>query len=119
MKFLRILVLNVFIAAFLPGFGLLGFSLAAHAQVYESTDADGEVTFSDQPTPESKEVIVPETNVGDSIDVPPPAPVPVVEPKPEVAVEELPPELEGDLRGIEYKSNKRRHRRKQPRGHGR
>ena len=114
MKFLRILLLNVFFL--LP---LLGFSLAAHAQVYQSTDAEGEVTFSDQPTPGSSKVDVPATNVGDSVDVPPPAPVPVVAPKPEVAAEELPPELEGDLRGIEYKSNKRRYWRKQPRGQGR
>ena len=114
MKFFRILVLNVFIAASLPGS-----ILPAHAQVYESTDADGNVLFSDQPTPESKEVKVPETNVGDSIDVPPPAPDPVVEPKPEIAIEELPPELEGELRGIEYKSKKKRRRRKQPKGDGR
>ena len=113
MKFFRILVLNVFIVA-----PLLGFSLAAHAQIYQSTDADGNVTFSDQPTPESKEVNVPDTNVGDSVDVPPPVPVPVVEPKPEVAVEELPPELEGELRGIEYKSKKRKRRRKQPKSGG-
>ena len=114
MKFFRILVLNVFIAASLPGL-----ILPAHAQVYQSTDADGNVLFSDQPTPESKEVKVPETNVGDSIDVPPPAPDPVVEPKPEIAIEESPPELEGELRGIEYKSKKKRRRRKQPKGDGR
>jgi hypothetical protein len=113
MKFFRILVLNVFIAA-----PLLGFSLAAHAQVYQSTDADGNVTFSDQPTPEGKEVVVPETNVGDSVDVPPPVPVPVVEPKPEIKIEPLPSELEGELQGIEYKSNKRRRKRKVPKGSG-
>jgi hypothetical protein len=113
MKIFRILVLNVFIA--LP---LLGFSLTAHAQVYQSTDADGNVLFSDQPTPESKEVKVPETNVGDSVDVPPPAPDPVVEPKPEIAVEELPTELEGELKGYEKKSKKKRRRRKQPKGGG-
>ena len=114
MKFFRILVLNVFIAASLPGL-----ILPAHAQVYESTDADGNVLFSDQPTPESKEVKVPETNVGEASDVPPPAPDPVVEPKPEIAIEESPPELEGELRGIEYKSKKKRRRRKQPKGDGR
>jgi hypothetical protein len=113
MKFFRILVLNVFIAASLPGL-----FLPAHAQVYESTDADGNVLFSDQPTPESEEVKVPETNVGDSIEVPPPAPDPVVEPKPEIANEELPAELEGELRGIEYKSRKKRRRYKQPYGKG-
>ena len=111
MKFTRILVLNVFIAASLPGL-----SLVAHAQVYQSTDADGNVTFSDQPTPEGKEVVVPETNVGDSVDVPPPAPVPVVEPKPEIKIEALPPELEGELSGTNIKSRKRRRQRKEPRG---
>ena len=114
MKLFRILVLNVSMAASLPGL-----ILPVHAQVYESTDADGNVLFSDQPTPESEEVKIPETNVGDSIDVPPPAPDPVVEPEPEITIEELPPELEGELRGIEYKSKKKRRRRKQPRGDGR
>ena len=113
MKIFRILVFNVFIAV-----PLLGLSLAAHAQVYQSTDTDGNVTFSDQPTPEGKKVEVPETNIGDSVDVPPPAPVPVVEPKPEIKIEELPPELQGDLQGIEIKSNKRRRKRKEPRGSG-
>jgi hypothetical protein len=113
MKFFRILVLNVLMAASLPGL-----ILPAHAQVYQSTDADGNVLFSDQPTPESEEVKVPETNVGDSIDVPPPAPDPVVEPKPEIAIEELPPELEGELRGFEKKSRKKRHRRKRPKASG-
>jgi hypothetical protein len=113
MTYFRILILNAFIA--IP---LLGFSLAAHAQVYQSTDADGNVTFSDQPTPQGKEVKVPETNVGDSVDVPPPAPAPVVEPKPEIKIEELPAELEGELQGVEIKSNKRRRKRKQPKGSG-
>jgi hypothetical protein len=111
MTYFRVLILNAFIA--IP---LLGFSLAAHAQVYQSTDADGNVTFSDQPTPESKEVEVPETNVGDSVDVPPPAPAPVVEPKPEIKIEELPAELQGELEGVEYKSRKRTRPRKQPKG---
>ena len=113
MKLFRILVLNVSMAASLPGL-----ILPVHAQVYESTDADGNVLFSDQPTPESEEVKIPETNVGDSIDVPPPVPDPVVEPKPEIAIEELPPELEGELRGIEYKSKKKRRRRKQRKSSG-
>ena len=113
MKFFRILVFNVFIAV-----PLLGFSLAAHAQVYKSTDADGNVTFSDQPTPEGKEVKVPETNVGDSVDVPPPALEAVVEPKPEIKIEELPAELQGELQGVEIKSNKKRRKRKQPKTNG-
>jgi hypothetical protein len=114
MKFFRILVLNVFMAA-----SLTGLIFPVHAQVYQSTDDDGNVLFSDQPTPESEKVIIPETNVGDSIDVPTPAPDPVLEPKPEIAIEESPPELEGELRGIEYKSKKKRRRRKQPKADGR
>ena len=114
MNIFRILVLNVLIVT-----PLLGFSLATHAQVYRSTDTEGNVTFSDQPTPEGEEVVVPEPNVGDSVDVPPPAPVPVVEPKPEIVIEELPAELQGELVGEEKKSNKRKRRRKQPRGDGR
>ncbi|MDC1288211.1 DUF4124 domain-containing protein [Gammaproteobacteria bacterium] len=109
MKFLRILVFNVFIALSLAGFGL-----AAHAQVYQSTDSDGSVILSDQPTPGSEAVVIPETNVGDSVDVPPPAPVPVVEAKPEIAIEELPAELQGELQGVEIKSKKKKRRRKQP-----
>jgi hypothetical protein len=113
MKILRILVLNVSIAV-----TLTGFSLAAYAQVYRSTDADGNVTFSDQPTPEGKEVKVPETNVGDSVKVPPPAPEPVVEPEPEIKFEELPAELQGGLEGVEIKSRKRTRPRKQPKSSG-
>ena len=85
----------------LLGTALLGFCFAsqsqAQSQVYRSTDAEGNVTFSDQPTPESQEVDVPPTNVGDSVDVPPPAPV--TEPK---AVVEKPPAVpEGRLVGTE------------------
>lgn len=97
---------------------LPGLILPAQAQVYQSTDADGNVLFSDQPTPASEEVKVPKTNVGDSVEVPPPAPDPVGEPKPEIKIEELPPELEGELRGIEKKSKKKRRRRKRPKSSG-
>ena len=114
MKFFRILILNVFIAA-----SLTGLIFPVHAQVYQSTGADGSVTFSDQPTPGSEEVIIPQTNIGDSIDAPLAAPIPVVEPKPEAAIEEPPPELEGELRGIQYKSKKKRRWRKQPKADGR
>ena len=70
---------------------LLGSATSAPGQVYESTDEEGNVTFSDQPTPESKEVTIPATNVGDSVEVPPPAPEP--EPAPEIVAEEpAPPE---------------------------
>lgn len=55
----------------------------AFAQVYKSTDADGNVTFSDTPTSEGEEVQVNEANVADPVEVPentspPPAPEPKV-----------------------------------------
>ena len=80
-----------------PGFlifsALLGISLMAQAQVYQSTDEEGNVSFSDQPTPDSKEIVVPETNVGDSVDVPPPAP----EPEPEIVADDIPQAPQGEL----------------------
>ena len=90
--------------------------LNAAAQVYQSTDEQGNVTYSDTPTPESEAVSIEKPNVGDAIEVPPSAPEPVVEPKPDPAVEKLPPELEGDLIGVEKRSKKRRRPRKEPRG---
>jgi hypothetical protein len=53
---------------------LLSLNNAAVAQVYKSYDANGKVTFSDTPTQGSKEIEVTKPNVGDSFDVPPPAP---------------------------------------------
>ncbi len=112
---LRLLPLILFV-----GLPALGMTLPAFGQVYRSTDAEGNVTFSDQPTTESEAVNVPQPNVGDSVEVPPPAPTPELKPEPEIAVEKLPPELEGDLVGYE-KSDNNRHRRHRPRprGHGR
>jgi hypothetical protein len=92
---------------------LMGANLPALAQVYRSTDAEGNVTFSDQQAPRSEAVNLPETNVGDSIEVPPPSPV--VEPKPEVTAEEPPSAVEGELVGVEKRDKKRRRPRKEPR----
>ena len=90
------------------------------AQIYQSTESNGSVIYSDQPTPGSKEVAVPETNIGDSIDIPPPTPVIVEQPEPAVMVEQAPPELEGELIVVEKdKSSKRKDRvrpRPSPRG---
>ncbi len=98
---------------------MLGMSFMAQAQVYQSTGEDGSVIYSDQPTPDSQEVVVPETNVGDSVEVPPPAPVLAPEPEPEPAVQELPANLEGDLVGYEKKDSKnKRRRRPRPRSGG-
>jgi len=96
---------------------LLSLSLMSQSQVYQSTGDDGSVIYSEQPTPDSKEIAVPETNVGDSVEVPPPAPVVEPEPEPEPVVQELPANLEGELVGQEKKDNSSRRRR--PRGHGR
>ena len=82
----------------------------AQAQVYQSTDEEGNVSFSDQATPDSKEIVVPEPNVGDSVEVPPPAP----EPEPEIVVEEIPEAPQGELYVKEKDNNKRRRPRPAP-----
>ena len=99
---------------------LLGISLIAQAQVYQSTDEEGNVSFSDQPTPDSKQIAVPETNVGDSVDVPPPAPKP--EPAPEIVADDVPAAPQGELYVKEKDNDGRRRRRPEHRGgsgHGR
>ena len=89
----------------LLGTAILGLCFASQSQsqsqVYKSTDAEGNVTFSDQPTADSEKEVIPPTNVGDSVEVPPPAPV--VEPK--VVAEEPPAAPEGTMIGIEKDSN--------------
>jgi hypothetical protein len=91
------------ISGILLSTAILGFCFASQAQaqsqsqVYRSTDAEGNVTFSDQPTANSEQEDIPATNVGDAVKVPPPAPV--VEPK--VVAEEPPAAPEGRLVGIE------------------
>ena len=57
----------------------------AFAQVYKSTDSEGNVTFSDTPSDGSEAVQVEETNVADPVEVPentspPPAPAAVFPP---------------------------------------
>ena len=91
---------------------LLGLSFTTFAQVYKSTDAEGKTVYSDTPTPDSQEVIIPKTNVGDSFEVPPPKPEAKAEPKPEIVAEEPPSDVEGEL--IEEKSKKKRRRRLRP-----
>ena len=57
-------------------------SSTAFAQVYKSTDAEGNVTFSDTPSTDSKEVEVEKTNVADPVEVPEnSSPAPAPEPK--------------------------------------
>jgi hypothetical protein len=68
---------------------LLCFSYTVFAQVYKSTDAEGNVTFSDTPSADSKAVEVEKANVADPVKVPEntsPAP------EPKVVKTERPPE---------------------------
>lgn len=71
---------------------LLCLSCTAFAQVYKSTDAEGNVTFSDTPTDGGEAVEVEPTNVADPVKVPEntsPAPAP----EPKVVKTERPPEV--------------------------
>ena len=96
---------------------ILGPATPALGQVYQSTDEQGNVSFSDTPTPESKEIAVPEPNVGDSVDVPPPASTPA--PEPEVVQQEIPQAPQGELYVKEKDNhNHRRRRRPSPEPHG-
>ena len=78
----------------------MGLSANAFAEVYQSTDSEGNTSFSDTPSVGSKEIAVPETNVGDSVKVPEPSaePEPEPVPKPEVVEQQAPPPeaVEGD-----------------------
>jgi hypothetical protein len=72
-------------------FGLLSSNGVAFAQVYKSYDADGNVVFSDKPTPRSKEVEIAKPNLSDSFKIPPPPPAePPLETKPEAESEPEP-----------------------------
>ena len=92
---------------------LLGLNYPISAQVYKSTDADGNTVFSDTPTAGSQVIQIPPTNVGDPVKLPEPAPV--TEPEPRVVVEEAPPEIEGDIDGIDDDDSRYRKRRLRPR----
>ena len=88
---------------------LLGLSCTAAAQVYKSTDADGNVVFSDTPAADSEEVEISEPNIADPVEVPenvpPPEPPPkAVEPQKRESGEELVGE------NYEYDRRKDRHR---------
>ena len=87
---------------------LWGLSCAVFAQVYKSTDAEGNVVFSDTPAEGGEEVKIPEANVADPVEVPeyvPPAPEPqVVEQQPPVEV------IVGEDKSDSGGSNRRRWR---------
>ena len=100
----------------MPGFRSLlllllwGLSCAALAQVYKSTDAEGNVVFSDTPTESGEEVKIPELNVADPVETPvsePPPPAVETAPEPEVTREQPPLEgISGEMK--RDKSGKRR-----------
>jgi hypothetical protein len=70
---------------------LLGLCLPVMAQqVYRSTDAQGNIMFSDTPTQGSETVTIDAPNIADSVKAPPPEP----EQAPEVANEETAPKSE-------------------------
>jgi len=89
---------------------ILATSNTAYAQVYQSTDADGNIVFSDTQTPSSQEIQIPETNLSDAVKVPEPIlkPEPEPEPEPEVIAEEVPDYLTGEISGKKRDDNKRR-----------
>ncbi len=92
---------------------LLGSSCAAFAQVYESTDAEGNKSFSDTPSAGSQEIVIPETNTGDAVKVPEPKPEPAPVPEPKVVEEQVPPPeaVEGDYNNGSGNYRRRHHRR--------
>jgi hypothetical protein len=99
---------------------LLGLSCIALAQVYKSTDADGNVSFSDSPAADSEEVKITTPNVAEPVEVPanvtPPEPPP--EPK-AVATQKKNPgdELVGEVY-VEDDDGRKRLRELRPRPHG-
>lgn len=100
-------------------FLLLATSLAltgnAFAQVYKSTDADGNVIYSDTPSSESEEVQVPDTNVVDPGEVPEFVPEPTPEPEPANPLRRQPgEELVGEIWVKDDDDNRKRLRELKP-----
>ena len=102
----------------LPMLLLMGLFGQASAQVYKSTDSEGNTSFSDTPSAGSKEIEVAETNVGDPVKVPEASVEPEPAPKPEVVEPQAPPPeaVEGDYNSGGGYYRRRPHRRY---GHGR
>jgi hypothetical protein len=88
---------------------ILGLSCTLQAQVYKSTDADGNVIFSDSPTADSEEVEISEPNLADPVDVPEYVPPPEPQPQPKAA-EPINRENELELVGESYEYNRKRDR---------
>ena len=86
---------------------MLGLSCTLQAQVYKSTDADGNVIFSDTPTADSEEVEIPEPNLSDPVEVPEYVPPPEPPPK---AAQPINRDNELELVGESYEYNRKRDR---------
>jgi len=78
---------------------MLGLSCTALAQVYKSTDADGNVIFSDTPATDSEEVEITSPNIADPVEVPANVTAPESEPEAVKAQKKKP---EGELVGEVY-----------------
>jgi hypothetical protein len=89
---------------------LLGICLPVMAQeVYRSTDAQGNIVFSDTPTQGSETVVIDTPNISDPVKVPPPSATPAPAPKPKPAAAPLP---ESELVPVPEKSKKKRKKRR-------
>ena len=88
---------------------MLGLSCTLQAQVYKSTDADGNVIFSDTPAGDSEEVEIPEPNLADPVEVPEYVPPPKPQPEPAGPIDRKnEEELVGEV--YEYDRKRDRHR---------
>ena len=77
---------------------ILGLSCTASAQVYKSTDDDGNIIFSDTPAADSEEVQIQEPNIADPVEVPVTVPPPEPEPTADEAQKRQPgEELVGEV----------------------
>lgn len=100
----------------IPALLLLVLGLPAMAQqVYRSTDADGNVIFSDTPTPGSETITVDTPNLADPVKLPPPSPMPDSANPPQVKPEpviEGAPDPEGEIYPDSGRKSKKKRRRR-------
>jgi hypothetical protein len=91
---------------------LLSLCLPVMAQeVYRSTDAQGNIVFSDQKTPGAETVVIDAPNISDPVKVPPPSATPAPAPKPKPAAAPLPESELVPVPETRKKRKKRRYRR--------
>jgi hypothetical protein len=89
---------------------LLGLCLPVMAQeVYRSTDAQGNIVFSDQKTPDAETVVIDAPNISDPVKVPPPSAAPAPAPKPKPTAAPVP---EGELVPVPETRKKKRNKRR-------